>query len=66
MFCSPSTMVSSRSRLTAFDEKHLRKLLVYLESYIENISPVFEKLQKHMFRKKSVYSAEIVRQALLL
>ena len=39
---------------------------VYLESYIENISPIFDELQKHMFSKKPVYSAEIVRYALLL
>ena len=27
---------------------------VYLESYIENISPISDELQKHMFTKKPV------------
>ena len=44
----------------------LENFLVYLESYIENISPIFDELQKHMFTKKTVYSAKIVRYALLL
>ena len=44
----------------------LENFPVYLESYIENISPIFNDLQKHMFIKKPVYSAEIVRYALLL
>ena len=44
----------------------LENFPVYLESNIENISPIFDKLQKHMFSKKPVYSAEIVRYALLL
>ena len=39
---------------------------VYLESYIKNISPIFDELQKPKFTKKPVYSAEIVRYALLL
>ena len=44
----------------------LENFPVYLESYIENISPIFDEIQKHMFTKKPVYSAEIVRYALLL
>ena len=44
----------------------LENFPVYLESYIENVSPIFDELQKHMFTKKPVYSAEIVRYALLL
>ena len=44
----------------------LRNFPVYLESYIENISPIFDELQKHMFTKEPVYSAEIGRYALLL
>ena len=47
-------------------EKHVRKLLCIPGSYIENVSPIFDKLQKHMFPKKPVYSAKIVRYALLL
>ena len=39
----------------------LEDFSVYLESYIENISPIFGELQKHIFTKKPVYSAEIVR-----
>ena len=39
---------------------------LYLESYIGEISPIFDELQKHMFTKKPVYSAEIGRYALLL
>ena len=38
---------------------------MYLESYIENISPIFHELQKCMFTKKPVHLAEIVRYALL-
>ena len=44
----------------------LENFHVYLESYIENISSIFDELQKHMFTKKPVYSAEILRCALLL
>ena len=44
----------------------LENFPVYLESYIENISPIFDELQKQMFTKKPVYSAKIVRYALLL
>ena len=63
MFCSPSTMVRIK------DCRLLRKNLlenfpVYLELFIENISPIFDELPKHMFTKKPVYSAEIVRYAL--
>ena len=39
---------------------------VYLESYIENVFPIINNSQKHMFTKKPVYSAEVVRCALLL
>ena len=44
----------------------LENVPVYVESYIENIFPIFDELQKHMFTKKPVYSAEMVRYALLL
>ena len=44
----------------------LENFPIYLESYIENISPIFDELQKQMFTKKPVYSAKIVRYALLL
>ena len=44
----------------------LENFPVYLESYTENVSPIFDELQKHMFTKKPVYSAKIVRYALLL
>ena len=43
----------------------LENVPVYLESYVKNIT-IFNKLQKHMFTKKPVYSAEIVTYALLL
>ena len=33
------------------------RLLSSIESYIENISPIFGELRKHMFTKKPVYSA---------
>ena len=66
MFCFPSKMVSSRSQLSTFEKKHVRNFPIYFESYIENISPTFEKLQKHMFTKKPIYSSDIVRYALLL
>ena len=42
----------------------LENFPVYLESLLKNISPIFDKLQKHIFTKKSVYSAEIVRDPL--
>ena len=44
----------------------LRNFPVYLESYVENISPIFDELQKHMFTKEPVYSVEIGIYALLL
>ena len=44
----------------------LENFPIYLESYSENISPIFDELQKHMFTKQPVYSAEIVIYALLL
>ena len=44
----------------------LENFPVYLELYIKNISPAFDELQKNMFTKKPVYSAAIVRYALLL
>ena len=73
MFCSPSTMVSSRSRLS-FEEKHVRKLpcipgIVYWKIYEHKFSIHelrIDELQKHMFLKKPVYWAKIVRYALLL
>ena len=34
---------------------------LYLESYIGEISPIFDELQKHMFTKKPVYLVEIRR-----
>ena len=34
----------------------LQNFRIYLESYIENIYPIFDELQKHMFTKKSVSS----------
>ena len=46
-------------------ESMLKNFPVYLESYIENISPIFHELQKCMFTKKPVHLAEIVRYALL-
>ena len=49
MFCSPSIMVSSRSRLSFFEEKHIRKLL---ESYIVNISSISDELPKHNYVHK--------------
>ena len=39
---------------------------VCLESYIENISFLFDELQEHTFTKTSVYSAESGKYALLL
>ena len=44
----------------------LENFPVYLELYIGKISPTFDELRKHMFTEKPVYSAEIVRYALLL
>ena len=44
----------------------LENFPVYLVSYTERISPIFYELQNHMFSKKPVCSAEIVRYALLL
>ena len=44
----------------------LENFPVYLELYIENVFPIFDELHKHMFTKKPVYSAKIVRYALLL
>ena len=44
----------------------LENFLVYLKSYIENISCIFDKLQKYMFTKKPIYSVELVRYALIL
>ena len=34
----------------------LEKSPVYRQSYIENIYPIFDKLQKHTFTKEPVYS----------
>ena len=44
----------------------LENFPVYLESYIENISPIVDESQKRMLTKKPVYSAVMVRYALLL
>ena len=66
MFYSPSTMVSLRSRFSSFEKSMLENFPVYLESYIKNISFIFDELQKYMLTNKPVYSAEIVRYALLL
>ena len=44
----------------------LENVPVYMELFIENISPIFDQLQKHTFTKKPVFSAEIVRYALSL
>ena len=39
---------------------------VYLESYTENITPISDEFRKHMFTRKPVYSAEIVRYCITI
>ena len=62
----PSTVVSQDTDCRLTKKSLLENFPVYLRTYADNHSSIFEELLQYRFTKKPIYSANIIRYSLLL